>query len=92
MPITRKQFELEIDPRIEEWMKKIHVFLTEHKDEAFRESELRNALLGEAPPMSLDVMKAFSQALEKLAELEVVEFRKIRDEWYFSYGSKPLEI
>jgi len=41
MPITRKQFESEIDPEIEEWMKKIHTFLAEHKDEAFTADELK---------------------------------------------------
>ncbi len=41
MPITRKQFELEIDIKTEEWMRKIHSLLAEHKDEAFTEEELR---------------------------------------------------
>ena len=41
MPITRKQFELEIDTKTEEWMDKIKVFLAEHKDGAFTEYELR---------------------------------------------------
>ena len=41
MPITRRQFELEIDAKTEEWMKKIHGFFTEHKDEAFSKEELR---------------------------------------------------
>ena len=41
MPITRKQFEVGIDPKIEEWMKTIHSFLYEHKNEGFTEEELR---------------------------------------------------
>ena len=40
MPITRRQFELEIDEKIEEWMWAIHRLLAEHKDEAFTEEEL----------------------------------------------------
>ncbi len=91
MPITRRQFEMEIDTQIEEWMKKIHGFLTEHKDVAFKESELRYALWGERP-LPLDVMQALNRALEKLFELKAVEAKKIRDEWYYSYGSKSLEI
>jgi hypothetical protein len=91
MPITRRQFELEIDIEIEGWMEKISAFLAEHKDEAFKESELWYALWGDRP-LPLDVMQAFDRALEKLSELEAVEFRKIRDEWYYSYGRKPLEI
>lgn len=41
MPITRRQFELEIDIKTEEWMDKIEAFLAEHKDEAFTEEDLR---------------------------------------------------
>ena len=41
MPITRRQFELEIDTKTEEWMEKIRAFLAEHKDEAFTLEEIR---------------------------------------------------
>jgi len=41
MPITRRQFDLGIDNRIEGWMRKIHAFLAEHKDEAFNAAELK---------------------------------------------------
>ena len=41
MPITRKQFEMGIDSKIEEWMAKIRAFFTERKDEAFTEEEIR---------------------------------------------------
>ncbi|MDP2936456.1 MAG: hypothetical protein Q8O86_08200 [Dehalococcoidia bacterium] len=44
MPITRKQFDLAVESRIEEWMKTIHAFLAEHKDEAFSTIELKQAL------------------------------------------------
>lgn len=40
MPITRRQFELEIDEELEEWMRDIHGFLAEHKDEALTKEEL----------------------------------------------------
>lgn len=40
MPITRRQFELEIDTKIEEWMGEISKFLVEHKYEAFSQEEL----------------------------------------------------
>jgi len=41
MPITRKQFAIGIDPKTEEWMRKINGFLAERKDEAFTGEELR---------------------------------------------------
>ena len=41
MPITRKQFEMGIDNKTEEWMGKIQTYLCEHIEEAFSKEELR---------------------------------------------------
>ncbi len=54
MPITRKQFEMGIDPKIEEWMKEIHSFLAQDKDTAFKKGELWEAIRGEWPRLVSD--------------------------------------
>lgn len=41
MPISRSQFEQEIDPKIAKWIDKIHKFFDDHTDEAFTEEEVR---------------------------------------------------
>lgn len=63
MPITRKQFELEIDTKTEEWMKKIHGFLAERKDEAFSEAELREHY-------SPTLFESLSDSEKRLAKLQ----------------------
>ncbi len=87
MPITRKQFELEIDSKIEEWMKKIYTFLAEHKDVAFGRRELWETLCGES-----EERRAWDTALSKLVEMGAVERRAIRGTDYHSYGPFPLEV
>ena len=91
MPITRKQFELGIDSEIEEWMKKIHSFLSEHKDQAFSEGELRESL-GLKLPTPVKEIKAFEAALDKIVGLGVAEERLILDKSYYSQGRKPLPV
>ncbi|HEX78472.1 MAG TPA: hypothetical protein G4O03_08745 [Dehalococcoidia bacterium] len=95
MPITRKQFELEIDREIEEWMKKIHDFLAKRKEEAFSAEELYRTFTGRRlriPPTEdeeggyyekegID----FDAALEKLVEIAAVEKRIIRAEDYYCW-------
>ena len=42
MPISRKQFDLGIvDAEVESWARRIHIFLTENKEQAFTRGELR---------------------------------------------------
>ena len=49
MPLTRKQFELGIDKHVEEWMRRIYSYLSQHKEEAFTEDELAKGLGVEEP-------------------------------------------
>ena len=93
MPITRKQFELEIDPRIEEWMKRIHAYLVERKDEAFTEEELKDVWKrGHDPRTWAGVEnKAVDEALAKLVELGSAQARRIRGVTYYSFGLLPLK-
>lgn len=83
MPITRKQFELEIDPKTEEQMKPIESFLSSHKNDAFGREELWEALRGKG-----EEREAWDAALDKLVELGVVEKRIIRGADYYSCKKK----
>jgi hypothetical protein len=91
MPITRKQFYLGIDSEIEQWMRKIHPFLSEHKDEAFTVDELHQehkselAYEGESGLLSGAKLEVFDHALEKLVDLGAVAKRRIRNTDYYSY-------
>ena len=59
MPITRKQFDMGIDQRTEEWMEKIRTFLTEHKDEAFTREEIRQNYHKDLLELLTDQQKEF---------------------------------
>ena len=108
MPITRKQFELEINSKTSEWMRKIHKLLAEHKDQAFSAKELYKSFTGKQLPRfpipedegggfgysaeGYEEGVAFDTALEKLVELGTAEKRIIQGEDYYSYGPNPLEL
>ena len=94
MPITRKQFELEMDSKIEGWVKKVYAFLVEHKTEAFTDGELKNQWRVDYDSRSWLVTEdtAFTEALAKLIEFKAAEVRIIRGQYYYSLGHMPLEI
>ena len=95
MPITRKHFELGIDMTTAEWMRKTYDYLAQHKDEAFTTEELGQALGLLTLPGGLLIDEGagvFSDALDKLAELEAAEKRLIRGTAYYSLGPMPLQI
>ena len=41
MPISRRQFDFGVDKETDDWMTKIHKFLSENSDEAYSENEIR---------------------------------------------------
>lgn len=47
MPISRKQFQQAIDPKIATWIDKVHKFFDDHTDEAFTEEEIRQQFSAE---------------------------------------------
>ena len=89
MPITRRQFEIRLSDKLLAHMRSIHEFLTEHKNEAFREDEIalrfpdaqtRFFQTGE------DILPIISvPALQKLVELGAVDARVIDGNLYFAY-------
>lgn len=79
MPITRRQFELGIDSKIEEWMKKIHSFLSERKDEAFTEKELRQHFSPTLLERLSDPQKRLVQS-QRERKIEVDAFGFLPDE------------
>lgn len=90
MPISRKQFELGIvDTEVEKWARRIHISLTEHRDEAFTRGELREQFGLRADGWDTTT-EAFDVALYKLVELKAIDERSIQGKTYYSYGSKTL--
>ena len=81
MPITRKQFELGIDEDIEEWMKKIHEFLSEKNDQAFNISEV----LEQFEVREASEKHKVELALDKLVEMRSIGERMIKYTTYYSY-------
>lgn len=98
MPITRKQFDLGIDHLIERWMLKIHELLSQHRDKAYSEEELKAALsylpIAEGTIAELAHVKRrhpAEAALEKLVELGAIEARIVESKTYYAYlGELPL--
>jgi hypothetical protein len=87
MPITRRQFELGIDAKTEEWMDRIRTFLAEHRDEAFTDDELWKAIYAK-PTWTASEREAFDEALYTFvyeAAEESVGRKKIRDIYYYAY-------
>jgi len=41
MPISRRQFDFGVDKETDDWMTKIHKFLSENNDKAYNENEIR---------------------------------------------------
>lgn len=102
MPITRQQFELGIDSEIEEWMRKIYDFLELHKNQAFTESEIGEALGGIEAYRVLDFAKGDVQdlppsisgrarkALERLVSLGAANERDVAGQTYYATGQLTL--
>jgi len=98
MPITRRQFELGVDPHTEEWMRKIYQFLSERQKEAFTREELEEALsvpkrphviglsISEDLPKINEIRSSFADALSTLEEVRGAEKRSIGGELYYSFG------
>ncbi len=88
MPITKRQFELGVDPEIQHWMKEIYSRLSKHKNEAFTYNELWG--LAGVPALT-SVPPSFDYALGKLLGLNVVETRTVKGASYYTLGTKKLE-
>jgi len=89
MPITRRQFEMGIDNRIEEWMEKIRAYLCEHRDEAFAKEELRKYF-------STTLVESLDERYQRIMQhnKNMDAFNFLSDEWsaFESALSKLFEI
>lgn len=82
MPITKKQFDLGIDDEAEAMMRKVELFLREHRDQAYSLGELWERQFGESIPkayrandLPLDRQR-FVRAIDVLCEHGVLEARR----------------
>jgi hypothetical protein len=87
MPITRKQFELGIDSKVEALMKEIHSFLASHPSEAFNVAEIQGAIAGDHSSYG-----EVESALEKLAELWVIDEGLVDSTAYYVYLRELPEL
>jgi len=95
VPIGRKAFELEVNT--EEWMKGIHDFLIEHKEEAFTYGELKKEfgvpepdLFGYSKSLAgqnaeQEIENTFDKALSALVERGAVEKKRIKIKYLNTY-------
>lgn len=94
MPINKRYFDLGINNTIAKYMKEIHSFLAEHKDEAYSKSELIEGLLPSSLPFPIihppHEIALFEEALSVLEKLGAVETKEIAREFYYIYkGELP---
>ena len=96
MPITRKQFEQGIDEVIEQWIVRVHALLSDHRDEAYNEDELK-AAFASVLPSAVGTLRDITQrresqhplkaALATLLERDAIDVRIIADTPYYAYKS-----
>ena len=82
MPITKTEFHVAVEQRIKELMGRTHGFLSTHRDLAYSEAELREALGVPADPGS---QAAFREALRALDGLEAARWGIVGGEEYYIY-------
>ena len=95
MPITRRQFELGIDPAIEEWMEKLYDFLKDHKAEAYSADELEATFRVAPTTTALFVTRspeqdALGRALAALLEIRAIDTREVRGVTYYAF-KRPVD-
>ncbi len=86
MPLTRLQFELEIDDQIEHLMRQIYHQLAGGKDLAYSEIELRQLALGSDESSSGS--SKFLRSLEVLQEIGAIEGREVLDQRFYAFLSE----
>lgn len=86
MPLTKRQFELQIDQQIEGWMRQVYELLETHQDLAYSGDELRHELLGDSPAPTK--AETFGRALETLDSIGAVEKREVHDLVYYAFNRK----
>ena len=98
MPISRRQFDLGIDKETDDWITKIHQFLSEHKDEAYSEDEIRVKLNLKSSKYRYtfssenigDSKTHFKIAIDTLVESGAIGKKEIQGINYYIY-IKPID-
>ncbi len=108
MPITRRQFDLGIDPTLEQWMTRIHKFLEDHRNEAFSEPDLKVRLSTDVEafdeawkaerglPSDASVLTPIDgiirASLTKLVEILAAEARDVEYTTYYAYRDELPDL
>ena len=83
MPITKTEFYTAVEERVKEFMRQIHAFLDENREQADSEAELVKAL---RVPADAESQLAFREALRALDGIEAVQWGIIKGEDYYIYN------
>ena len=84
MPITKTQFYSAVEERVRKLMRRLHAYLSENKDLAYSEDELRNAL-GIADD-DAESRAVFREALRALDGLEGARWGLVSGQEYYIYN------
>ena len=84
MPITKLQFKMGIDGRIEALMVAVYNFLKEHQNTAYAEEELFHQF-GTADPGTYIDTSCLDIALQKIVETGAAEARPVANATYFAF-------
>ncbi len=83
IPLSERQFELGIDQEMENWMRQVYELLAEHRELAYSQGELQQAVLDKPTPVTK--LQKFGRALDVLAEVRAVEKRWVGDTDYYAF-------
>lgn len=83
MPLTKRQFELQIDEEMENWMRQVYLLLVAHRELAYSYLELLEAVFG--PQKSAGAKNAkFRRTLDILCELGAIDRRSVGETDYYA--------
>lgn len=83
MPLSRRQFELGVDPEAEDWMGQVYGHLEGHRDSAYSYDEVRKAIRGGSLPQA--ELNKFNSALDVLVRIGAVNKAEVDGKDYYAY-------
>ena len=89
MPITKTEFHIAVEQRTRQLMGQTHAFLSSHRDMAYSDAELREALGVPTDPAS---QAAFREALRALDGLDAARWGIVAGEEYYIFHQDLPEL
>jgi hypothetical protein len=88
MPLTQLQFDLGISAETERWMRRLLSFLRDHRDSAYNQQELFDAVADARAHHEYSLCRA----LEELTYLGGADQRTVRGETYYAFLDPVPEL